>query len=165
MERYGIVGFALGHRKNDPGISNRALARVVERLMNEKSDLIATIVLQHEILDCMPFCPDPECLENHRVFPVKEHGTSGQYLDSEEVMRQAAEHFNNVYVKKIFIVAQPFLHLHKCIKLAELAGFEPIVPKNMRIPFDGKSEQWQARGHIQLLTYAILQKFFGWRGK
>jgi len=158
LERFGIVAFAFGYRKDGPGTSNRALARVVERLMIDYPD--AVVVLQHEILDCLYGFP-----HSKRIHFVRWHKNSGQYLDSEEVMRQAAEYFNEAYVKKIFIVAQPFLHLHECISLAKQSGFEPVVPTKMKIPFDKQSEQEWTRSRTKLLAYAIKQKLLNQRGK
>ncbi len=160
MERFGIVAFAFGYRKDDPGVSNRALAQVVERLKRDFH--IQVVVLQHEIMDCMP-CADPECMENNNVFSI--NANPGQYLDSEEVMRQAIPYLKEAYVKSVFVVAQPFLRLHKCIGLAKQSGFEPIVPENMKIPFDKESEQEWTRSRIKLLIHAIKQKLLGHRDK
>lgn len=156
MERYGIIAFAFGYRKNDPGLSNRALARVVERLLNDYPD--AVIVVQHEIMECLQKFLGT--IPNN-VFGVWEHKNPGQYLDSKEVMRQASSLFNMSYVKSVFVVAQPFLQLRSNISLVEKAGFDPIIPRNMKIPFDRKSEQKWARSRTNLLKYTIRQKVFG----
>jgi hypothetical protein len=171
LDRYGIVAFSFGYRKDDtsrviPGLSNSALAEEVQRVFGwadafaEKNKQPSpVVVVQHEIYDCLP-------LEVRTLaMPIREHRIEGKYLDSEEVMAQAAFLLHKEGVKKVFMVAQPFLHRRKCVGLAKYWKFEPIVPDTKKIPFDKLSEQWWTRGPIRLVAYAILQKLFGRRGK
>ena len=96
---------------------------------------------------------------------VREHHIKGAYLDSEEVMTQAAKELREHEITEVIPVANPFLHLAKCRTLVRKEGFTPLKRKIGRIDFYRESLQWWTRSPFQLLLYAVFQKFTGRRGR
>ncbi|MDD5342513.1 MAG: hypothetical protein PHI73_04245 [Patescibacteria group bacterium] len=167
---HGLVAFSFGMRgeKAGPCLSNVDLAREVERIVQEVGDGIA-VVVQHEIGSLLNFTGRKPT----KLHLVTHHRRPGVYLDSEEVMAQADVFFQELgdnppgipVVRNIFVVAQPFLHLTKCRRLAEQAGYVILSWSMSRIRFDRQSTQRWTRSWYQLLWYAIKQKLFGHRGR
>jgi len=132
------------------------LANEVQRLIKEAVGPVL-VVVQWEINLALPL--------GTVGYSVIEHRTPDEYLDSEEVMAQATEVFRKNGITEVIVVAQPFLQLTKCRKLARNTGFTVIKKKIRRIGFYKDSSQWWTRGPIRLLTYAVLQVLFSRRGK
>ena len=152
MSRGAILGLSFGMKKSGHTKSNKALAKVAERVFYKKGLLV---ILQKELAECVDFPPS---------LVIKEHRIKGQHLDSDEVIAQAAEFMKLHKIDTVWLVAQPFLHRPQCRTLLKNYGFRVRIPKTGRIPFDEDSLQWWTRGPLRTLTYAILQKFTGRKG-
>lgn len=152
----GIVAFSFALGKNEPNPCNIRLASAVELIVRESKEPVI-LVAQWEIARAIKSVPVDYVVEKHR--------TEGAYLDSEEVMAQAAEFFRKHGVKEVIPVANPFLHLAKCRSLVYKEGFVSINRRIGWVGFYRKSLQWWTRGPIRLIVYAILQKFTSRRGK
>ena len=150
----GIVAFSFGLSEEEPNEANRALAELVQDI---SSEIHCVVVAQWEIAKALRTTP-AQCVVMH-------HSIAGKYLDSEEVMAQAAKLFRERGITEVLPIAQPFLHLAKCKTLVRKSGFT-LVPYHPPhgIPFPKDSKQWWTRGPLQLLLYAVLQKFLGRRG-
>jgi hypothetical protein len=90
------------------------------------------------------------------------------YEGSEEPTRQAAELFREKGITEVIVVANPFLHLVKCIQLVRKEGFKTPSFWELDdmigwIGFDKHSEQPATRGPIRLIYYTLRQMLFGYR--
>ena len=90
------------------------------------------------------------------------------YEGSEEVTRQMSHLFKVLGITEVIPVAQPFLHLNKCIQLVKDAGFKTqsfwqLVQMIGWIGFDKMSVQPATRGPLRLVFYTIRQIVFGYR--
>lgn len=150
----GIIALSFGLGSQEPSPCNRRIAREVGKifLKEEKPILLAC---QWEIARALPSdVPIAVVIGNHR----------GTYLDSQEVISRATDLFKEVGVDEVIMVAQPWLHLQKCRRLVRQAGFKVIRRRIGWIGFYKDSLQWWTRGPLQLLAYAVLQRFTGRRG-
>lgn len=151
--RHAIVAFAFGFNgEKEIGKSNECLKQTLEKIYNIHPE--AHVIVQEEL--AVPFAS----------LVIKKHREQEKYLDSEEIAVQAACFLLDKSPMKewtIHIIAHPFLHQHKCSKL--FPGFKVDVIKIEKVPFDKNALQWYARGPIRLLLYAVLQLFFGFKGK
>ena len=112
-----IISYSFGSRKNGRCKSNIELAKFTEDL-HEKTR--APVIAQHEIA---------ECLKSKPLFVVKRHRIKSNYLGSEEVTAQAVYFIRKKGFSSVLLVAQPFLHRHKCKKILESYGLRIIAPK------------------------------------
>ena len=151
----GLVAFSFASGAIEPSLCNRRLARAVERILDKEKEEVV-VIAQWEIASST--WASLACV-------VKEHRQKGAYLDSDEVMAQAARVFNERGITKVIPVANPFLHLAKCRTLVRDAGFTPIKQKIGWIGFYRESLQWWTRGPFRLLLYAVLIKLTGRRGR
>lgn len=90
------------------------------------------------------------------------------YEGSEEPTRQAAKIFEENGIEEVIPVAQPFLHLTKCIFLVQREGFRTmsfwkLVRMIGWIGFDRFSVQPAAKDPFRLIFYTIQQIIFGYR--
>ncbi len=150
-----LLGLSFGLIGKEPGLSNRHLAKIIDREQAQDDELEA--ILQWEIASCTKKAP---------VLKVTKHRILGEYLDSEGVIVQAVEWLQNQRpkVKVIKLVAQPFLHRFKCKKLIASYGFDVKTVKTGWVPFDNRSDQWYTRGPLRTLLYAVLQVLTGRKG-
>lgn len=156
--RIGIVGFSFGLTDDEPSQVNRRLALEVERLVtNERlKGNESVVVAQWEIAQAIP--PDSPGNLSRVV-----HRPLDAYLDSDEVMRQAAEEFRSQGVEQVIAVANPFLQLRLVRQLVREHGFHCLEEKIKSVGFCPESKQWQDRGPTRLLLYAVLRRLFGYR--
>jgi len=152
----GIVAFSFGLRENEPNPCNVRLAEEVIRAAHEVGSQVC-IVAQWEIARALQ--------EWGLVADVVVDPVPGKYLGSADVAMRAKEAFQSAGVQECVVIAQPFLHLSRCKRLMEMAGFRPRDMAIGRIGFDSQSTQWWTRGPIRLLLYAVLQRAFGYSGK
>ena len=157
----GLVAFsfALGEQETNP--CNVRLARATLRIWAREDERVIVVSqweIAKEIQSCGPGygIPIDHVVEKHR---------EGRYLDSGEVMVQAAEVFRAYGVTEVIPVAQRGLHMMKCRKLVKAAGFTPVKRKIGRVGFYPEPLQWWTRGPIRLCIYAVLQQLTGRRGK
>lgn len=152
----GLVAFSFGLSSHEPSRCNTRLSRAVRRIVNnEKGEVI--VVVQWEIALSLASLSITNVVERHRRKDI--------YLDSDEVMAQAAKVFREHGITRVIPVANQFLHLRKCRDLVIKAGFVPEMREFMKIGFYKESLQWWTRGPLRLLFYAVLQKLTGRRGK
>ena len=140
-----IIALAFGYREFDSGLSNRAMARVVERLFSEHG---IPIIAQHEITDVLRHSP----LSN-----VKEHRTKGEYLDTFEVLFQAYEVCKKHDLGRSIIVAHPH-HQWRAMKTATKLGLNCFAAEVASVPYDPKSEQWWTRNAELFTPYEFLAR-------
>ena len=160
----GLVAFSFALGKNEPNPCNVRLADEVERIVLYSSEPLI-IVAQWEIAKALTQRDFQHQLPLVHQFHSVERHRQGAYLDSEEVMAQAAILFRNHGVRQVTPVANPFLHLWKCRQLVRKAGFTVRNRKIGNIGFYPESDQWWTRGPVQLLAYTALQVATGRRGR
>lgn len=151
----GLVAFSFALGKEEPNPCNVRLAKAVERIVDTEKEPVV-VVVQWEIA---------KALNWPTVFVVEKHRRSGAYLDSEGVMAQAADIFQDYGITEVIPVANPFLHLTKCRALVRQHGFKSLKRKIGWIGFYKKSLQWYTRGPVRCFIYAVLQKFTGRRSR
>lgn len=82
------------------------------------------------------------------------------YLDSEDVIRVAAEHFAALGITDVVIVAKRFIHLALCRRLAAQHGLTVMtqfdIPK-VGYDNDPRNLQWWCKGPIREAAYTGLQ--------
>lgn len=132
-----VFGFSFGHRGQEPGISNEAIARAIRDFA---PDIISVQWEIGKALRRLGVSPDHEVLA---------HRKEEQYLDTEEVARQMKEFLqsSNLIGKDIYVAAHQD-HLLRCIRiLKNNFGIEAnsLVAK---IPYDPKSHQVWTRSPI-----------------
>ena len=143
-----ILAQSFGLRANGPGISNEALARVVDKLYHCYS---FSLVLQWEIADCLPDLPKDGIIRSHRV--------EGKYLDTFEVLSQMMMICEKQDWRKAIIVAHPD-HSWRVARTAEKIGFEVVVADTLLVPYDKESIQWWTRSRWKFLPREIMARVF-----
>jgi len=156
-KKAAIVAFSFGLRgKCSPGESNYKLAETVDRTKKEWCEMNPHMIAQYEIAIITA---------DDANFVVQKHRKAGKYLDSEEIAAQAIEYMESIAGKKewlVLVVAHPFLHRFKCMRL--FPGFQVKAIKTGWVPFDKKSIQPWTRGPIRFILYALRQILFGYKG-
>lgn len=133
---YNLALYSIGCQKL-PGISNRIMAGIVKEISVDGTPVIT----QWEIAESNELENNPNITLN-----IKEHQTSGKYLDTYEVARQAAEFMRKQGWIRAWIVAHP-AHLWRCKKVLEKMGITVIEPPSLvgidtNILFNPHSAQW-----------------------
>jgi len=159
-----IIAFSFALRNGrEPNPCNRRLARAVEEIVAQESakGIPVVVVSQWEI------ALDLDHKRNNVVYVVSKHRNEGQYLDSEEVIAQAADMvFRPMGISDVIVVAHPFLHLNKCQMQLIKAGFN-IVDRFKTyfrigwIGFDPESDQPWTRSAWASFWYSVKQLFRG----
>jgi hypothetical protein len=72
-------------------------------------------------------------------------------------MDEADAIFREHSVTHVVPVANPFVHLIKCMRLVRNKGYRLVNGQVTWIGFDKKSDQWWTRGPFVLLYYTIRQ--------
>lgn len=172
-QKSGVIGFAFGHRGQDklgfiPSMTDKAMIATARRLGFLDHD--HHLYLQNEQARCLT---DHEVAHSLRLV-IKEHETSGLYLDSDSVARQAVKRAAVDNIRVIYVLAMPLLHRFKCVSLvkkeARQFGIEvKIVPigtwwKWMWL-MDQESHQPWTRDPVRLVLYTFRRVVFGKRGK
>lgn len=149
----GLVAFSFGLRWEEPSICNRRLAIEVWRIVleEEKRGYCVLVVAQWEVAAALKKLPVP------LAYIVERHHITGAYLDSREVMAQAADVFGQYSVREVVPVANPFVHLRYCRSLVREYGFIPMERVIRRIGFDKDSLQWWTRGPVRYAAYAAFR--------
>lgn len=148
-----IVVYSFGSRRVGRCRTNIELAKFSDDLHKKTG---VPVIAQIEVADCMKSRP---------LLVVKKHRVKNSYLGTEEVTAQVASFMKKSRLHTAILVAQPFLHRHKCRKILENRGISVDTPKMPWIPFDRRSDQWWTRGPESILAYAILQGLTGRSGK
>lgn len=153
----GLLAFSFGLTDKEPNECNERLALAVRRIIEKESEGVV-VVSQWGIALALKGLGVPIGLtvEKHR---------KGEYLDSNEVMAQAAAFFKENGIIEVIPVAQPFLHLFLCSRLIKKSGFKPVKRPVAWIGFCGESKQPWTRGPVRLLLYAVKRALTGRRGR
>lgn len=159
----GMVVWSFASAKTEPNPCNAMLAIEAYRIMREEQkntgeDVV--VVAQWEVAAALQ-----KAIGFSADYVVEKHRRDGEYLDSREVMAQAAEIFRDLGIIEVIPVANPFLYLFACRQLVREFGFTPLKRKVRRIGFCKDSFQWWTRGPTRCFAYAVMQKLFGRRGR
>lgn len=143
-----VLGFSCGHRnKEEPGLSNEAMARIIQQLEPD------VILVQEQIgtaLRRLGITPSHE-VSKHRK-PER------RYIDTEEVAHQmltslCKSGFQN---ESISIVAHP-LHLPRCVNVLRKLGVTSAINAIYAIiPCDPKSVHFWTRSPLLIRAHEIL---------
>ena len=155
----GMIVFAFAWRKGEDSPCNIRLALAAKRIA-EGQDGKVVIHAQRSVAKILRDM-GVEC------YATKRNDAIG-YEGSEEPVRQAAELFRDTGITEVIPVANPVLHLIKCISLVMAEGFKtPSFLKLVRmigwIGFDKKSVQPQTWSLFWLVYYTAKQILFGYR--
>jgi len=162
----GVIVFSFAWRKEGHSPCNVRLAKAAIRIVREleKSGEMVVVVAQRTTAAVME-----ELGLSVDLVIQKRAGYEG----SEEVVAQADEWFktygiNGDRITKVIPVANPFIHLFKCIQLVQKKGFKTLSFWKLArmigwIGFDRRSEQPATRGPIRLVFYTARQVLFGYR--
>ncbi len=158
MEKIGIVGFSFGLTNIEPNSCNARLAEEIIRILSEQVHIgnKVVVVAQWEIAKALKYLG----LDLEHIVIQK----YGLYLDSNMVMVAATSVFKAQEIKKVIVVANPFLHLAACQEIARQQGFEVVEEKIKQIGFCKNSLQWWTRNPLFLIFYGIRMKILGKRG-
>lgn len=148
-----IVAFSFGMRAPalEPNPCNVRLAEFVEDISKNCSRVL--IVSQWEIA---------KQLSNKSVHVDKViYSRAGQYLDTNEVWRQALEYLRCQDSFAVIPVAQPFLHLRQVVRLMRRSGVNVRRVPIGWVGFDASSanNQWWTKGRLRLLAYSLMRGF------
>lgn len=144
-----MLGFSCGHRgkggKNGPGLSNEAMAKVIQQLA---PDIISVQVEIGQALRTLGVIPNHE---------VKTHQKHGRYLDTEEVARQMLIFLHEKMCNgDISVVAHP-IHLPRCVSILRKLGVRTLVnAAYTTIPCDPQSYHFWTRSPILIRAHEIL---------
>ncbi len=153
-EKEVIFGLSFGFKKDGPGFSNEALAKIIDREQIKNPNTPS--ILGVEIAACVKRKP---------LFIISRHRKYGRYLDSEEAIDPAISYAKRRGFSVIKLVAHPFLHRQKYWWLLRKYDIKVKIVKTGWIPFDKDSEQWYTRGPVRCLLYAFLQIMTGRRSR
>ena len=143
-----IIGQSFGLRKNEPGISNEALAS--ELLFVYLQLGRRPVIVQWEIADRIAeiFQTSPSKFKTIQV--IRKHRIPEKYLDTREVLLQTKRICDVNGWKKAVIFAHQD-HLWRVKMMAEKIGFEVLIPPmhlRRNIPYDPLSAQWWTRNRF-----------------
>jgi len=159
----GILAFSFAKRSahEEPNPVNINLAKATEKAVDHFRALgeDTVVVAQWEIARQLTY-------DNYRVDrTVTQHHASikedsKRYLNSDDVLREAQQLFGEREIKKVFVVANPFLHLPTIQKRVAAQGFTVIRDhKISSVGFDRdpRNLQWWCRGPVELGIYSAIQ--------
>ena len=142
-----VLGFSCGQRNEEPGLSNEALARVIQQLEPD------VILVQWQIgtaLRRLGIAPTHE---------VSKHRKPGRhYIDTEEVARQMLGFLSESGLRdeNISVVAHP-IHLPRCISVLRKLGVTSVVNAiYASVPCDPKSNHFWTRSPFFIYLHEIL---------
>jgi len=134
-----VIAQAFGRAEfNQPGLSNKALAKVVEELTRNS---VTPVILQWEVADAF------QAAEGQEVFVVRQHREPGRYLDTLEVLEQALVICRQRQWTRVAVVAHPD-HIWRVAVCAQKMGLTVMVPDTSGVPYDRKSVQRWTRSSI-----------------
>lgn len=153
----GLVAFSFALGRKEPNPCNIRLTHAVSRIVGEEGEPVIVVPQWEIALTAPPSLTIPHV--------VREHRQAGEYLDSKEVMAQAAEVFRPLGITEVIPVANPFIHLLQCRILVRQFGFIPVKRKIGWIGFYHDSLQWWTRGPLETTFYSALVVVTGRRGR
>lgn len=152
----GVIGWSYGLARQEPSMSNLAIARAILHVERELGEL-PMVAAQWEVslgLEQLGSIVDVTVLPR-----------LDRYLNSSDVMEEAAEPFRRAGITQVVPVAKQGLHRYVCKQYVRQAGFEVLEVKYPKVPYNRKSEQWWTLDPFAELAYAVAQKLVGYQGK
>lgn len=150
-----VVAFSFGLRdpSQEPNPCNERLAYAAERIIRSR-DRNTLVIAQWEIAEQL-------MADGQAVDKIVGPASSREYLDSDEVWRQAQKFLANRNVYQVIPIAQPFLHLHRVKGIIRRSGMNVGCEPIGWIGFDRSSanKQWWTKGPMRLLVYSVLKAF------
>ena len=154
----GMIIFSYALSEEEPNPCNQKIAAEAKRILAQENDEIKVVAQWEAALGLKEIGLIPDKV-------VRAHRTKGVYLDGEEVLFQAAGYFRPLRIKRVILVAHPFLQLQKYTWLAKRKFSLKVLRKKIHwIGFYKDSLQWWTRGLVRSFIYAVLTAF-GFRGK
>ncbi len=155
----GMIVYSFAWRKKGHSPCNVRLGRAAKRIIKKQGKDVEIVVFAQRTTAAVLKELGVEC-----HVTMKKPGYEG----SEEPTRQATELFRARGITEVIPVANPFLHLFKCIQLVQKEGFKTLSFWELAemigwIGFDKKSEQPGTRGPLMLVYYTAQQILFGYR--
>ncbi|MEK7160852.1 MAG: hypothetical protein AAB724_02390 [Patescibacteria group bacterium] len=165
-----VIAQSFGGRKDGPGLSNEALAKIAFYASMVSDPVRLPVILQWEIVGCFP--------GGEMVGVIHRHRQTGKYLDAREMLAQAWEICQkskdvwfrpekqvDLFWKKAIIVAHPD-HMWRVMKAAEKIGFEVMAADTTGVPYDKESVQWWTRSRFRFRAREIPARIYyllrGW---
>lgn len=153
-----IAAFSFGLVEKEPGKCNIRLAKAVKHILAAQIERgNKTIILaQWEIA---------LWLKSHNIDVTLsiEPLADEHYLGSEEVWEQMKSVARAHNITQVIPVVERLQRI-KVQKLIKADGFQLLPRRVGWVGFDRSSTQWWTRGPLQLLYYAVRQKFAGLHG-
>lgn len=142
-----VLGFSCGYRsKEAPGLSNEAMAEIIQQLEPDVISVQVQIGLALRKLGIIP---------NHEV---SGHRKTGRYLDTEETAHQMLIFLSELGLRDetISIVAHP-IHLSRCVSVFRKLGVTSVIHAvYAAIPCDPKSVHFWTRSPLLIRAHEIL---------
>ena len=149
--KVAIVAYSFGGTPDRPGPSNAALGKVVDRIAAREKDIL--VIVQDFLKSCIGRKADLVV------------GDVYTFVNTEGITDLAAAFLKERDIRKVLLVAHPFLHWVKCKRLLEAHGFEVERARTGYVPFDPACHNWWVRSPLHLISYAFLQKTMGRSGR
>ncbi len=144
-----LIGQSFGNRpNNDPGKSNKELARIAKRV-HEKYGV--PLVLQWEIADCIN--------DVSKAGVVRKHQEKNKYLDTYEVIVQSKDICERSGWRKAIILAHP-QHCWRCVMTAKKLGLDTLVVATKKVPYDHLSDQIWTRNVWIFIPRELISRLF-----
>jgi len=149
--KIGLVVYTFS-RRDHGSISqcNIWLARAAERAIEQYGRDNLFIVAQEDVAKWLV---SREVDVDYCVYEPK----IGPGLQSQDVWKEARQQFRSRGIKRVISIEHPFLQWRKTHPYVTRGGFELVPFSVPNIGFDKRSKQWQCRGRLRLLTYAVRQ--------
>ena len=151
-----VIALSFGLGKNGMGMSNLQLAFAAEDVCDRYN---IPVIAQWEIADSHLLT------DTYKAGVVREHRVEGKYLDTREVLEQAAAICAKEGWKKAIIVAHPD-HLWRCAEAAKKFGFEVAIADTSCVVYDEGSVQSWTRSRSKFVPREIAARLLylckGW---
>ena len=149
---------SFGLREDGPGLSNEALAKIIQWLQETCPYLFPPLV-QWEIRDALP--------KGYVLsFVVERHRIEGEYLDTHEVFAQQAEVCHQNGWQRVIAVAHPD-HMGRVCEVIRAFKLDPIpfpiIPlaaDTADVTYDSQSIQWWTRSRPLLKLKEIPARIY-----
>lgn len=166
-----VIGLSFGQRKDTPGPINEKLADEIFLL-----PVNLPLILQQEIASALlpneKLANLPQATESSKtafppeLFVISEHSRKpGKYLDTREVLTQAAAICKERGWKKIILVAHPD-HMWRVKESAKKLGFALVRTWSTQVFYDPESAQFWTRNRaffvIREIPARIIYLLKGW---
>ena len=156
----GIVALSFAKRAIEPNPVNVRLANITDEVDDELQSIgeQTIVVAQWEIARALP---TPPHLIVGQDAATNTDRNGKPYLDSKDVLEAAFELFRAAGVKRVVVVANPFLHMHAVKSMVRKADFKVDSFSTPWVGFDSDqlNVQWWCKGPVRFMSYLALQVF------